>query len=83
MPKDWWCETKKKKKRYIVSIKEYCLFLHYRKIFNGFNWAVFFPSYQIPVKKVHIYDHWLKLLCVAFKNKKPKKKPTNIHHNYH
>lgn len=39
----------------------------------------FFPSYQIPVKKVHIYDHWLKLLCVAFKNKKP----TNIHHNYH
>lgn len=26
----------------------------------------FFLSYQIPVKKVHIYDHWLKLLGVAF-----------------
>lgn len=34
----------------------------------------YFFSYQIPVKKVHIYDHWLKLLGVAFvwplKNKK-------------
>lgn len=70
MPKDWWCE----KKKYIVSIKEYCLFLHYRKIFNGFNWAVFFLLPNSSQKSPHfIYDHWLKLLYVAFKNQK---KPT-------